>query len=241
MTDHLKYMHKKVNTLRGAESRSIAKWQKRGWELVEQETGRVRTTLHFRRPIPWKLAGAAAAGLVVLVAASGIASAVGGGDEEPAKAAVTPSETVSASESPSDTPSVTPSETVSETPTSAAREVPQVLTPANSKEFGKLMRDDYCSGAIGKFAKEYPGHQVAFDGSVVNVARVGGGYDITLGFGDKGPNTIDGPVFKYAHVSMSALNFAGGSGRVAAGDLLHIVATVGHYEANQCLFYLDPV
>ena len=104
-----------------------------------------------------------------------------------------------------------------------------------------MLRVDYCSGSIGRFAKEHAGQKVAFDGSVVNVARAGGGYDITLGPGDKGPNTVDGPVFKYGGVSMSDLNFTGGTGHVVAGDLFHIVATVRKYDADTCLFYLDPV
>ncbi|MGY2129404.1 hypothetical protein [Blastococcus sp. SYSU DS0617] len=41
-----------MKTLRGTESRSIAKWQNQGWEFVDQSAGTLQTTLNFRRPKP---------------------------------------------------------------------------------------------------------------------------------------------------------------------------------------------
>ncbi|MGY1839112.1 MULTISPECIES: hypothetical protein [unclassified Modestobacter] len=50
--DGVRYEQKTVKAMRGAESRSIAKWQKEGWELVDQAAGTLRTTLNLRRPKP---------------------------------------------------------------------------------------------------------------------------------------------------------------------------------------------
>ena len=50
------YELKSVKALRGMESRSIAKWQEAGWELVDQRTGTLHTTLDLRRlkpEVPW--------------------------------------------------------------------------------------------------------------------------------------------------------------------------------------------
>jgi hypothetical protein len=50
--DGVRYELKTVKAMRGTEGRSTAKWQKEGWELVDQSTGTLHTTLNFRRPKP---------------------------------------------------------------------------------------------------------------------------------------------------------------------------------------------
>lgn len=63
----VKYENETVTTIRGTEARSIAKWEKEGWEFVSQTPAKLlRTTLSFRRPkkplAKWVwVAGAAAA------------------------------------------------------------------------------------------------------------------------------------------------------------------------------------
>ena len=47
----VKYNNKTVTTIRGLEARSIAKWEKEGWEFVSQAPATLlRTTLAFRKP-----------------------------------------------------------------------------------------------------------------------------------------------------------------------------------------------
>ncbi len=47
----VKYVNKTVTTIRGLETRSIAKWEKEGWEFLSQTPAKLlRTTLTFRRP-----------------------------------------------------------------------------------------------------------------------------------------------------------------------------------------------
>lgn len=48
----VQYEFKAVQTVRGTEARSIAKWQNEGWEYVGQAQGRLSTTLNFRRVKP---------------------------------------------------------------------------------------------------------------------------------------------------------------------------------------------
>lgn len=239
--EDVQYEFKSVQTVRGTESRSIAKWEGAGWELVGQEKGKVRSTLSFRRPkpkAPWKLVAAAVGAGVVLLAAVGIASALGGGHGQGVKAG-SQSAISSASETPSEAPSGRPSSEPSASDDAVAE---QALTPANNQQFAGLLRADYCSGSIGRFARQYADRTIEFNGSVENIASRGAGrYDITLGPGDKGPHTVDGPVFKYAGVGMSDLHFPGDKASIGTGDRLHVVATVGTYDATQCLFYLDPV
>ena len=50
--DGVRYELKTVKALRGTEGRSVAKWQKDGWELVDQSAGTLHTTLNFRKPKP---------------------------------------------------------------------------------------------------------------------------------------------------------------------------------------------
>ncbi|MFF3256809.1 DUF4839 domain-containing protein [Actinacidiphila glaucinigra] len=61
--------------------------------------------------------------------------------------------------------------------------------------------------------------------------------------GDKGPNTADGPAFKYQDVNIGDLRLTGNNipAAVEAGDKFRFVAEVGEFNADQCLFFLDPV
>ena len=103
-----KYEDKIVRTIRGMEARTIAKWQKEGWELVSQSQELLQSKLNFRRPKPkppWKVLGAGAGVLVILGIIIAVNVIVAGGDSpEPTAAAVKPS--AQPTETP--TPSVTP-------------------------------------------------------------------------------------------------------------------------------------
>lgn len=48
----MRYERKTVKAVRGTDRIVVAKWQKRGWELVDQTSGTVRTDLTFQRPKP---------------------------------------------------------------------------------------------------------------------------------------------------------------------------------------------
>ena len=248
--DDGQYEVKTVQAIRGTETRAIAKWQKAGWELVDQNQGTLRTTLNFRRAkprVPW-IPIAVAAGVVLLLAIfGGIASVLQGGDDKDAKPTKSASEsTVAPSEKPSETP--TPSETPKpDESKSDESDADQVLTVANSKEFAALLRvGDYCDESIGRFADKYEGKGVEFDGSIANMTNHGDydtRYDILLGPGDKGPETVVGPAFKFEDVNVFDLNLTGANkpDYVGAGDRLRLVAEVGKFNPDQCIFFLEPV
>lgn len=241
MADDVQYEFKTVQAIRGTEARSIAKWQKAGWEFVDQNQGTLRTTLNFRRPRPkvsWALVAGAVGVVLLLATVGGIASALQGGDDKDAKPTMSPSDsTVVASEKPSETPKRDSDES----------DADQVLTVANSKQFAALLRvGDYCDESIGRFTDKYEGKTIEFDGSIVNMTNHGDydtRYDILLGPGDKGPNTTIGPAFKFEDVNVFDLNLTGANkpNYVGAGDRLHIVAEVGEFNPDQCLFFLEPV
>ncbi|MGW7261262.1 DUF4839 domain-containing protein [Streptomyces sp. NPDC054834] len=96
------------------------------------------------------------------------------------------------------------------------------------------------------FATRHRGETVAFNGSIVNVAHHGNydtRYDFLLGPGDKGPKTAVGPAFKYEDVNILGLKLTGKKipATVDAGDKFRFVAEVGEFNADQCVFFLDPV
>ncbi|MFJ9732789.1 DUF4839 domain-containing protein [Streptomyces sp. NPDC101171] len=64
-----------------------------------------------------------------------------------------------------------------------------------------------------------------------------------LGPGGKGPNTATGPAFKYEDVGILELELTGKKipATVGAGDTFRFVAEVGEFDADLCLFFLDPV
>jgi hypothetical protein len=236
MADEIKYEYKTVRTVRGTDGLVISKMQKDGWELVEQAQGKLRATLNFRRPKkpqPWLLIGAAAAVLAILAIVIGVASALsGGGDKEDES----DKSTAIASEKPSATP----------TPAATESAATEMITPQNNPEFAALLKADSCDDANLNFATRHKGETVAFNGSIVNVAHHGDydtRYDFLLGPGDKGPNTTVGPAFKYEDVNLSELKLTGKKipATVDTGDKFRFVAEVGEFNANQCLFFLDPV
>jgi hypothetical protein len=48
----VKYETRTVKAVRGMESRTAAKWESQGWEVVDQKTGRVSSEITIRRPRP---------------------------------------------------------------------------------------------------------------------------------------------------------------------------------------------
>jgi hypothetical protein len=237
MTDETKYEYKTVQTVRGTDGLVISKMQKDGWEFVEQSQGTLRSTLTFRRPkkpLPWPLIGAAAAGLVITAIVIGTATALSDGDEKKDEAA---KPTAAASEKASAMP----------TPTAAEPAAAEVITPENSAEFAALLkRADTCDDANADFATKYEGQTIAFNGSIVDMTPHGDydtRYDFLLGPGDKGPNTAVGPAFKYEDVNVAELRLTGedAPATVGEGDKFRFVAEVGDFNAVQCLLHLDPL
>lgn len=132
--DDVQYEFTSARALRGTETRTIAKWERDGWELHTRTPGTVRTELTFRRVKPknpwqkcvallaahWPAFGrltattqqfalAAVGGLVTLVLVGAVVAAgvLGGGTAQPA---ASPTEAVPSEQASEATPSAQPSE-----------------------------------------------------------------------------------------------------------------------------------
>jgi hypothetical protein len=73
--DRQRYEYKTVKAVRGTDRIVTAKWEKRGWQLVDETPGTVRNELSFRRPKPvitQPLVIAAAVAVLAVVIAIGV-------------------------------------------------------------------------------------------------------------------------------------------------------------------------
>jgi hypothetical protein len=88
--DGVRYELKTAKAMRGTEGRSIAKWQKDGWELVGQSPSTLYTTLDFRKPKPalpvrqLLIGGAAVLVLGGVIGTGALIEGNGGGKDIPA-------------------------------------------------------------------------------------------------------------------------------------------------------------
>jgi hypothetical protein len=266
----VEYIHQTVKVIRGREATKIAELQKFGWELVSENQGTIRTELAFRKvkpktfashlqrlasqgyatfrrlaPAPQRRIFAMVGGVIAVLAVVAVVAGMLADGDGSAPSTAAPQKTTSAPVTPSATPS--PSETPTPTPTPTPTEpVPDVITAANTREFAEILKGDYCSGSIARFAKKYAGKTIPFDGSVVDVAPHGGyntRFDYLLGPGNKGPNTTVGPVFKFENVNYGDFNMTGmhKPDSIDVGGNFRFIAEVDRYVSNTCLFFLTPV
>lgn len=240
-TEEIRYQFVEVKTVRGAEQRSIAKKQAEGWELVDQQSGTVRTTLRFRRPkppVPWKMLAGLGAAAVVLFAIIGIGALL---EDDDSANQVNAAETVEAQ----------PAETSDPAPDAdpaAVAEFDEVLTIDNSRELAALLQEgDYCSPAVARFAATHAGRTIQFDGHIAAMNTHGSydtRYDILLGARDFNESDGRGPAFQYRDVApVSDLNLTGPGipDAIGATDRFRFTAMVDGYEENSCRLLLDPV
>lgn len=131
--------------------------------------------------------------------------------------------------------------------TPSAPSAQPVLTVQNNSDFAAVSKQgDYCGASVANFAQQYAGRTIQFDGSISALNNHGSyktRYDILVNFGDNGKGT-KGPAFQFRDVNLTydlKLTGANIPDTVKVGDNLHITATVEEYEANSCLFLLEPV
>lgn len=141
---------------------------------------------------------------------------------------------------PADDPSETPSPSPTEPPT------PQVITAKNNPEFAAMLKGNDCDDRYVAFAKKHAGEKIQFEGSVMFMAPHGDydtRFDFLIGPGDKGPNTTVGPQFKFEDENVvTDLNLTGNVGDTfGVGDRALFTAEVDEYNADTCLFFLEPV
>lgn len=139
-------------------------------------------------------------------------------------------------------------ETPTEPEVEASPSEPAVITAASDPTFAAILAEgDNCSEVIAQFASDHKGDAIEFDASVGALGLHDGTttrYDILVTAGDFSEVSQRGPTFQFRDVNTTSdLNWTNESatGTVGVGDNLHIVATVGEFDANSCLFLIDPV
>ncbi|WP_220036636.1 DUF4839 domain-containing protein [Curtobacterium sp. MCBD17_008] len=243
------YETRTVKSVRGMESRTRTRWEQDGWELVSMTQGRLQSQLEFRRPKKrigrrtLLAAGAGAAALVVVIVL-GVTGVFGSDEDAPAQAGA-PANSVAPSSEPART-AASPSEIVAPSP-SPTTDTTEVITAENSPQFAALLQlTDTCDASIGAFADENEGRTVRFDGSIGAMAPHDGAktrYDILVGAGDFSETSAPGPAFQFNDVNTTYdMHYTGETpDGIGVGTNLAITAEVREYNADQCLFHLQPV
>jgi len=241
--DAEKYETKTVQAVRGTEARTIKKWEKTGWEAIDQKTARLRTEITLRRPSPKKpwLLFAAGGGVVVLLI---VFALIMGATEstDPSKGASQPAEPSQTTE-PADESSASPEATQA-----AADPADEVLTAENNDDFASLLdTTDTCSDQIGAFASTYTGRTIQFDGSIGAMAPHGDydtRYDMLISLGDFSETTsYGGPSFQFRDKNIRDLHLSGDHtpDSIEVGENVRVTAEVDKFLSTPCLLLLDPV
>jgi hypothetical protein len=133
------------------------------------------------------------------------------------------------STSPSTIPSSSPTDEASPNQPTPTTPAATILTVQNSKDLKILLTRDYCDPRIGTFIHQHAAQRIAFDGSVM--AKGAGNYSVAPG--DKGVNSVIGPVFQFRQVPGLSLHM---------NDKIRITAQVlSGFNENQCLVHLTAV
>lgn len=190
----VKYETRTVKAVRGMESRTAAKWESQGWEVVDQKDGRVSSEITIRRPkpkTPWKLYAGLGGFIVVLFGFLIVMNLVTGGENAeaepsstptrsaPAEASADPSETSSAAPTPSDSaPAVSVNVNVVDTTPD------ELFDRLNSADMGGIQVGDQF-----RFTGELSGSEYWFVGAtgdfIVNVTVYDGANDLQVLLADE--------------------------------------------------------
>lgn len=121
-----------------------------------------------------------------------------------------------------------------------------VLTAENSEDLAALLSGPGgCAPSVAKFADEYRGREIAFDGNIAfmdNHQDYDTRFDFLIYVGNYSETGNPGPSFNVVNESLVGLNLVGPDAPsvVTQGDNLRIVATVEDFTEG-CLLRLDPV
>lgn len=245
--DGTQYETKTVRVVRGLEARTIAKWQGQGWEFVSQSPGRLKTDIVIRRPkkkLPNGLYAAVAAVALLLFAVVGFGALSEQDDTDASSEPTTTSNARGEVTSSSGNSSAATSSVAGQDTTPAE---PAVLTPKSNADLASILKlGDYCDSSIEKFAKKYRGQALSLDASIDAMNNHGSSktrYDILLSEGPYSETTSRGPAFQFRDVNTTSdLHHRGEvPDSIGVGSNLSIKAEVKEYEAESCLFLLEPI
>lgn len=137
----------------------------------------------------------------------------------------------------------------SEKPANAMTEASgeEILTPENNGELAALLAvKDPADSIVGKFAKDYDGRIIKFDGNIANMMNHENyktRYDILMYAGDYSETKVIGPNFKFEDANVFDLKLSGSNipDNISQGLNLHIMAKVAGYNEVQEIFFLKPI
>lgn len=234
------YEIKVVQAIRGTEARTIAKWQKDGWEITGQVPGTLRTEISMHRPKP-------NLHVRTLTIAGGVAAVLGlalvllnvlGGDDEPTPAAETPVAAATAEET---------SAPVSQQTVPSTEAAPVALTPETNADLAALLAQrDSCDPSIPAFVEKYQGQQLTFPANIGYMQNHGGfetRYDILIVAGDYSETSAPGPAMQLRDKNtVSDLNLVGDvPDAIGVGTNLLVTVEAAEWEESSCLLLLEPV
>jgi hypothetical protein len=241
----IRYETRTVKCVRGMESRTAARWERDGWEVVAHKQGRFQSELEIRRPMrkisrrALVIGGGVASALIVVIVL-GATGVLGSDSSENDTRAGGVSTTAT-------TPSRTPTQSSAPTPAAERTADAAVITAANTPQFASLLQlGDYCDSSIGAFANDYGGRTVAFDGSILKMNNHGSyatRYDILIGADDPTASEGRGPAFQFEDVNTTLdLHYVGDvPDTIGEGTNVAVTAKVAGYNSDQCLLRLVPV
>ncbi|GAA4837617.1 DUF4839 domain-containing protein [Garicola koreensis] len=238
--DGVKYESRTVRAICGAESRTVSKWEKEGWEIVPQSRGKLRPEIIIRRrkpKTPWRLVAIGGGERAVPI----IALMVNGIIREESSIEAVETTVASASKTPP-TPSETPPK--EPTPAESAKAGDVVLSPESNTELAAVLGlGHYCYGSIVAFAEKYRGQTIAFGGNIGAMNSHDGAsmrYDILIGAGDFSEASASGPAFQFRDVNPTGdLHYTGDMpDTIGVGTHIYETAQIDEYEPNSCLFLL---
>lgn len=231
-----------VQAVRGTVTRTIAKREEDGWELVSPTPGKLRTELVFRRPkppIPWRtiiIGGSCAA---VLAAVILVMSLISGHTAEKASTQTTGG--------PTSSPTSATSAPVSSAPAAEKNASgDDALTPQSNAEFAALLGGADSGPGIEAFAKKYAGRIIEFDAKIADLRHHDGAktrFDwLILSDVAGAEHEYSGPSFQFRDMNYDDLHLTEGApDSIVAGQKIHVVARVLSYSEVTTLFQLKPI
>jgi hypothetical protein len=194
------YENKEVRAVRGLVAKTIASWEREGWELVSQEEGKLQTKLNFRRPkkkLPLKalvIGGVTIAAILTTIITIG---AITESKSDPAAETAQAEATTTSTE-----PSATTVETTIET-----------LTIENNADLAALLASNGEDLALNEaFYKKYGNALIEFDGNIAYMAPHGDyktRYDALIQAGDYSETKLIGPPFRVVDVNYYDFHLSG--------------------------------
>jgi hypothetical protein len=240
-----RYETKSIRVIRGAEARTLARWEKDGWQVVSQTQKSLHSEIVIRRPVPqrpWRLI--AIGGGVLAVALSGVVVAGVLGERGQSEQSVSPDSSPAAAISPTTLPSP---EGAPISTTEAEAGADAVLTAVDSAELAAVLdAGDSCSSEVQAFAASHAGDTISFEGSIAASNNHDGAatrYDLLISAGDSSEAQARGPAFQFRDVNTTYdLHYSGAvPDTIGVGTNLGITAEIVKYEPSSCLLLLEPV